>query len=204
MKKNIAKVPCSIRMRMDVSVSAITLHPQAKTFLFEHYFTLKRVFSDVIGLLEIDYLSIALITRKNELLFFSSSPGIESNLIEHNLWQLDKSYQEEFIQSAQAQWWEVLYPKDKQNNLRHYKQEAEGFSIGLAIPAQFEQFRVVYSLAWKSRDETIKNKLQNEIDNLVSMGKFCLMKILKKIPLPSKQRCHVAIKPILKLVISNK
>ncbi|PJE14686.1 MAG: flagellar biosynthesis protein FlgJ [Legionella sp.] len=189
---------------MDVSVSAITLHPQAKTFLFEHYFTLKRVFSDVIGLLEIDYLSIALITRKNELLFFSSSPGIESNLIEHNLWQLDKSYHEEFIQSAQAQWWDVLYPKGDQNNLRHYKQEAEGFSIGLAIPAHFEQFRVVYSLALKSRDETIKNKLQNEIDNLVNMGKFCLMRILKKIPLPSKQRSHVAIKPILKLVISNK
>ncbi|WED43242.1 flagellar biosynthesis protein FlgJ [Legionella cardiaca] len=187
---------------MDVNPS-ITLHPQAKDFLFEHYRTVKRIFSDVIGLLEIDYLAIALINPKNELFFLSSHPSIECNLIEHNLWQLDKSYHDKFIQQDQAQYWEELYPKTKENRLRHYKLEAQKFSIGIAIPARFAEYRVVYSFALKTSDKVTKSRLLTNLDTLINMGQFCLRNIIKTIPLPEKQQTFIAHKPTLKLIINN-
>lgn len=48
---------------MDVS-NQLKLHPRAENFLFEEYITLRKIFSDVLGHLETDYISIALINSK--------------------------------------------------------------------------------------------------------------------------------------------
>lgn len=52
------------------TVKKIKLHPSAKDFLFENFAILRRIFSDVLGQLEIDYISIALINKENELFFY--------------------------------------------------------------------------------------------------------------------------------------
>lgn len=71
---------------MDVTAVELRLHPNAKEFLFEHYVTMRKVFSDVLGQIETDYISIALINSKGQIFFISSKPSIEQNLIEKNLW----------------------------------------------------------------------------------------------------------------------
>lgn len=186
---------------MDVNTLAISLHPHAKDFLFQHYRTLTKIFSNVLGLLEIDYLSISLITPKHELLFLSSKPSIEANLIEHNLWQLDPCYQEIFYNQDKIQWWEELYCDQR---LRYFKQTVNKFTMGLSIPAKFNEFHVVYSFGLKSSNEIIKKRIQNNIDKLNSIGKFCLQSILDTIPLPDRQRIYSVNRPQLKLVINNK
>lgn len=52
-------------LRMDVSAIPIRLHPGAKDYLFQHYQSLRRIFSDVLGQAETDYLSIALFNIHN-------------------------------------------------------------------------------------------------------------------------------------------
>lgn len=185
---------------MDVSCRTITLHPQAPEILFKHYDTLKRLFNDVLGHLEIDYMSIALLNTQNELLFLSSRPSIECNLIEQNLWPFDQSFQHDFFIQGQAQLWENLYDDEWRDDLRHYKQECQGYSMGISIPSMFADYGVVYSFALRSNDTIIKNKVINNVETLTNMGKFCLQKILKVIPLPDIQ----ANKPFLKLVVNNK
>jgi hypothetical protein len=184
---------------MDVCCKTITLHPQAHDILFRHFRTLIRIFNDVLGLLEIDYMAIAVLNSQNELLFLSSRPSIECNLVEQNLWPFDGSFQYDFFIQSQARLWEDLYPDEWRKPLHHYKQASQRFSMGISVPAIFENYRVVYSFALKSNDTTIKNKIINNIETLSNMGKFCLQKILKVIPLPDRQEN----KPLLKLVINN-
>ena len=69
----------------------IKLHPNARDFLFENFAALRRIFSDVLGQLGIDYISIALINERGEIFFLSSNPSIEQNLIEKELRELLKS-----------------------------------------------------------------------------------------------------------------
>jgi hypothetical protein len=80
---------------MDIPIN-IQLHPAAKDFLFEHFATVGRVFSDVLGQFEVEYMSIALINPKGEMFFLSSHPSIEQNLIEKQLWQEVHKYQNQF------------------------------------------------------------------------------------------------------------
>lgn len=65
----------------DVTAVDVTLHPKAKEFLFEHFVTIRKVFSDVLGQVETDYISIALIKQMGQIFFLSSKPSIEQNLI---------------------------------------------------------------------------------------------------------------------------
>jgi hypothetical protein len=82
---------------MDFSYSNIQLHPEAKAILFQHYDALTIIFQDVLGLFEVDYMSIAMLNAKHELLFLSSKPSIERNLIEQDLWRHDGSYHIDFF-----------------------------------------------------------------------------------------------------------
>jgi len=70
---------------MDVSKTAVILHPLAKDMLFKHYNPLRRIFSNILGQLETDYVAIALINSTNQLLLFSSNPSTERNIIEKEL-----------------------------------------------------------------------------------------------------------------------
>lgn len=182
----------------ELSCTEVNLHPQAKELLFEHYRTILRIFREVLGHLEIDYIAIALLSRHNEILFFSSHPSIEYNLIEQNIWQLDASFHPDFFIAGKAQLWEELYHKNSQRSLYHFKQEAPKFPLGIAVPSHFEAYQVIYSFASKSNSEIVKNNFVNKIDTLCNLGKFCLQKIIQTISLPTQP------KPRLKLVVNNK
>ena|SRR3990167_3338952 len=170
--------------------STITLHPQAGDLLFKHYRTISRIFRDVLGQLEIDYMAIALLTPNNELLFFSSSPGIEWNMIEHNLWLSDARFQHDFFMQEQAQSW--------------CKHKPSVFRVGLSIPSVVDEFRVVYTFASKSNDTATQTKIRNNIAMLIRMGRFCLKNILYELPAFSQKSSPIQQKPQLKLIINNK
>ena len=189
---------------MNLSCSKIKLHPQAQDLLFKHYRTLTRIFQDVLGHLEIDYMAIALLNPMNELFFLSSKPSIESNLIQNDLWQFDASIQQDFFMQNKAQLWEDLYHDEWRAPLRHYKQDIPKFSMGLSVSSFFEDYRVVYSFALKSTDEVIKNKILSKIETLICIGRFCLQNIIKAIPLPDRQHGLAVKKPSLRLIINNK
>lgn len=189
---------------MNVSCTKITLHPQAELLLFKHFRTLTRLFGDVLGHLEVDYMAITLLNPKNELLFLSSRPSIECNLIEKNLWSIDTSLQEDFFSQDKPQRWEELYHDEQLELLRHYKQVQPGFSMGISVPSIFEEYRVVYSFALESTDLAIKNKILNRVETLINMGRFCLQNIIKAIPLPDRPHGAVVKRPFLKLIINNK
>ena len=175
---------CLNEIYMDANALTIRLHPHVKDFLYKHFRSVSKIFRNILSLHEIDYLSITLITPENELLFLSSQPAIEFNLIEHNLWQVDPIFHDDFFQQDKMKLWEDLYAKEKFDLLRYYRQYAQSYSMGFATPIVFEQYRAVYSFALKSHDEKIINKVQNKTEALMSMGRLCLTTILNKIPLP--------------------
>lgn len=189
-------------MYTDVEVPVITLHPAAKDFLFRHYRGVRKIFGDVLGLLEVDYLSITIITPQHEVLFLSSQPAIECNLIEQGLWQYDPCLNDAFLHGNAHQYWHNLYIKPVHKKLIHYKQEIFNFGFGLAIPHLFRDYRVIYTFGLRATDAITRQKIENSITKLCDMGQYCLQNILKTIELPNKHNTTQS-KPTLKLVINN-
>ncbi len=185
---------------MELSDRKLNMHPQAHNLLFQSYQPVKHIFLDVLGLLEIDYIAIMLLTPHNEWLLFSSRPSIESNLIEKNLWPFDASFSHEFLLQGQARLWPELYHDQHKDILYFYKQKVPEFSMGIAVPATFNDYRVVYSFALKSTDVRIHQKVANKADTLIGMGKYCLQKIIRIITLPAQSQ-HIPTP--LRLVINH-
>ncbi len=187
---------------MDVPVIEIKLHPRAKDFLFEHYVSLSKIFSNVLGLFETDYLSIALINQADQLFILSSNPSIEQNLIEKELWQYDGSYQSDFIFQDQPSLWSELYHPQYTNQLKQYKQENLSLVTGISIPTNIDLYRAVFLFGFKSIQPLIQQKTSSQCKKLLAIGKYCLNEIRAKIPFPDQQK-HVTNKPKLTLIINN-
>ena len=189
---------------MELSNQRIFLHVQAKDYLFRYYKTLKRIFNNVLGHLEIDYIAIALLNKEHELFFLSSSPAIEQNLIEYNLWQLDPCLQFDFFINNTPLLWNTVYCTKKQKLLHYYKIERPDFSAGISIASNFSEHAIIYSFALRSKDIEIQKKLTTQIETLLSIGHFCFQDIVKTVPLPDRKGGLASKKPYLKLIINNK
>jgi hypothetical protein len=187
---------------MDVTAVKIRLHPLAEDYLFKHYEILRRIFSDVLGQLETDYISIALIDQSGQLIFLSSKPSIEQNLIAKNLLEFDGSIKPHFVYQDKPCVWNDLYDSDVAQLLYQYKQEIPGLKTGISIPSDFMDYGVVFSFGFNSLTPLMEQQIYNECEKLLAMGKFCLREIIKAIPLPNQQKI-IKFKPRLELIINN-
>lgn len=187
---------------MDVTAVEVRLHPKARDFLFEHYVTLNRIFSDVLGQLETDYISIALINQTAQIFFLSSKPSIEQNLIEKGLWQFDGSYQPSFIYQEQPKLWSEFPSFKDSEKLKQYKLYDHALITGISIPAEYAEYKAIFSYGFKKRTSNIENKATNSCEKLLSIGKYCLREIREVIHFPDQKK-NSKPKPKLKLIINN-
>lgn len=190
---------------MDCKSSCI-LHPRAQEILFEQKRKVSHIFREVIGHYEIDHLSIAVIKKNNELFFLSSTPSIEFNLIEQDIWAYDGSYHSDFFQNPQCQLWSALYNKNKSIELRMEKQVRTGFTTGFSASLELNDFYLVYSFATKSKATHAEIELFRMSNTLIKLGNFCFKKIAEEIfpDLFSKGKATNLIStPSMKLVVDN-
>lgn len=178
----------------------IKLHPNASNFLFENFAILRRIFSDVLGQLDIDYISIALINKEKELFFLSSNPSIEHNLIEKELWEFDSIYQEQFIDQNELKLWSELPPVAYPDLLKQYKLHNQKLIEGISIPVDYEGYKAVLSFGFKKVNSLIQIR-SNNCEKLIALGKYCLNKIHKAILFPDRKKCNS--KPKLTLIINT-
>ncbi len=188
---------------MDIRYTKTHLHPQIKTFLFQHFAIFTSIFRSVLGLLEIDYIGVALLNQYDEFLLFSSKPSIEWNLIENDLWQFDHSYHSSFFDQHEAKIWGELYHEPWRDELYYFKQKVPGLNFGFSIPSNYQNSQIVYSFATKStRHHDIQKIIENPAE-CIRIGQFCLQKILNAIILPDLFNTAIQNKSFLKLIINN-
>lgn len=181
----------------------ISLHPKARIFLFQYFPLLRCIFHDVLGHAETDYISIALLSDKHEVLLLSSKPSIEENLIGKHLWQRDPAMQLPFMTTDGILLWSDIYNEHPCDMLHQYKLERPKFTQGLSLSTNFETFRVVYSFAVRSKSTKTQLKFIKSTEKLFYLGQYSLQHILKTIPLPFDVRSPKASKTFLKLIVNN-
>ncbi len=184
-----------------------TPHLNAETLLFKHKRVALGVFRDVIGINEIDHISIACINMNDEVIFISHTPSIEYNLITSGLWVYDMAYHFDFYKNNNNQYWDQLYHHTKLAELTNIKQTTHQFSSGFSIPIKQDNCHLIYSFATKSKDAHSKSFFCDKQDELVKIGHYCFHK-LATIFLPNdfdqKRASVVSSNRYLKLVVNNR
>ena len=163
----------------------ICLHNHATNYLFEHFYSSKRIFSNVLGQMEVDFISIAFINKFGTIFFLSSCPSIEQNLIERKIWQYDDSYSNEFIYQNTAKMWSELYHPNYSKLIHQYKQNELGIVSGISIPYSYMEYNIVFSFGFKNN---FNIQSSEQINKLKSIGCFCLREIMDYIPMLDKTK----------------
>ena len=188
---------------MDVTVLPITLHPKAENFLFEHYVLVNKIFSNVLGQLETDYLAIALINADNQVFFFSSKPSIQQNLIEENACLSYGAYQPHFINQEQPKLWHELDHGMHAECIKKFKQ-AHGLITGIAIPTEYDNYKAVFSFGFKKATSFTQSKTPLYCKQLLILGQYCLRDLKERLLFPDEQKnCLKSSKPYLRLITNN-
>ena len=184
----------------------IKLHPLVNDYLFKYYAILRNIFADIIGQLEINSISIGVINHQKQLILLSSKPSIEQNLIEKNLLQYDNSFSANFIYQDTPNIWTNLYDINHQILLKQYKQINPNIVNGIAIPANFQNYRVIFSFGFQLKNIISANQTSANIHKLLIIGKYCLQEIMHRITLPKEYLFYKSCqsKSPLELIINNR
>ncbi len=150
----------------------ITPHPRLLEALFYHKPRVSRIFKDVLGIYEIDHVAVAKISS-TKILTFSSTPAMEFNLFNSNLWNFDNSYSPDwFTQCSQAHW-EALYTQTRYDELYYLKQVKHHYPIGYSLAAKLEENYFIYSFASHRACVETRELFTNNIDNIYKIGQYC-------------------------------
>lgn len=147
----------------------IALHPEIKEISFKHKFVIQHVFEkSILGTFGIDYFSLMIIDASNILSIYSSSPALEFNLINEDLWLYDGIFDPKNHIDGAFYFWDELYSNSLKNILTQEKEGKLGFSFGFCMIKKINDMFVIYSFATKSQLEKAVYRDSNE--TLVKIG----------------------------------
>jgi hypothetical protein len=191
---------------MESTKPTCTLNPDAHKLIFEHARASHTVFSDVIGLHDIDHISLTTISRQYELTCMSYRPIIEFNLMETGLWLFDGSYHPDFFKTRQYKLWTDLYDPNKYTELMQVKQHTKHMRAGLSTTVSYNNCILLLSFATQSKHPEAGQRLLEAHPDLVKIGRYCFQKIshlfLPYLGKTTQKKSRIS-SPYMQLVVNN-
>lgn len=157
---------------MEISCKEARPHPQLLDALFAFKSKVGTIFRDVLGIHEINHISITRINIDQEILCFSSTPALEFNLFSSQLWHYDKSYHPEWFQQGLQTDWRSLYLPERYDELYYLKQIKPHYALGYSLAAKQDDIHYIYSLASRSPNE-LKELLRYRPEEFYRIGQYC-------------------------------
>lgn len=167
----------------------LKLHPDALSILFSHKRELSAVFSDVIGLLEINALSLIIVDSSDHVFSLSSTPSLEYNLFDSALWQHDGLFIDSFYQTSGWAQWQQLFNPEYYDQLDFAKLIKYGYHSSLAISQKQSQQRWAYCFASKEKQLA----WHHQLEDLSKIGDYChrqLQPLIEQLVTPTQGHPH--------------
>ncbi len=151
----------------------IVPHPRFLEALFAFQSKVSGVFLDILGIYEIDHISITQVNSNRNMLTFSSSPAMEYNLFNSNLWRYDKSYQLGWLTTCSQADWGSLYNTERYDDLYYLKQIKHHYPIGYSLAAKLSNNFFIYSLASSRSCGHTRDIFAHQHEDFYKIGQYC-------------------------------
>ena len=174
------------------------LHPNILDILFENRNFVRNVYKKINGLYEIHHYGLTVIDPSHKIVSFSTTPNIEYNLINKNLWNFDPIFSCERSMSRMLIWWDEVN-SIKFEEIKEIKLTKNGYSLGFTVNQHNNDFILLYSFATKCTDCNLREFYLANKDSLIDLGDYCY-KLMRDIYL---QYCDIYVPPKISSFISN-
>ena len=158
---------------MNKNLTNVRPHPRLLDMLFACKSNISLIFKDVLGLHEINHISVTRIDHNQEILIFSSTPAMEYNLFTGNLWTFDNTWNPAWFQLCTRALWETLYHPEHYDELYYSRQIKHHFSAGLSLAVFEDNAHYIYSLASSMPAPQGLEIFMNNQDDFGKIGKYC-------------------------------
>lgn len=158
---------------MENSRNHLVLHPQILDVLFAFKSKVSNIFRDVLGIHEMNHISITRINKNNQLLVLSSTPALEFNLFHSSLWRYDQSYAPQWFHLKTQAYWQTLYSQTRYDELYYLKQIKHKLPLGLSLAAQIDDAFVIYSLASHKSCAATRELFATQQEDFYKIGQYC-------------------------------
>lgn len=158
---------------METSHIKVVPHPLFLNALFAFKSKVSNVFKDILGLHEISHIAITRINTHHEILTFSSTPAIEFNLFNTNLWRFDQTYQPNWFLLCTQSNWQSLYSPERYDELYYLKQIKHNYPIGYSLAAKLDQVFFIYSLATNQSFNHTHELFATHHHDFYKIGQYC-------------------------------
>ncbi len=196
-------------------VSLVEFHPNILTILFENRRYVTKIFRDIIGFYGIDHISITIIDPSNEAIVFSTTPDIEYNLINQDLWRNDCLFSCKEVEDDIIVFWNKDNNTPYLNKIYDIKHKKNNYNLGMTLVRKVGGFCLLYSFATRSKDGDLKEYYLNNIGGLTNIGdhfyksirdiylSYCKLHVPPNITNFKSLLSMSKNKPYLKLVVDN-
>jgi len=148
-------------------------HPQLLEALFAFRSKVSNVFREVLGIHQIDHIAITRINETQKLLNFSSTPAMEYNLFNSNLWRHDRSYDAHWFRTCNQAEWQSLYCLERYDELYYLKQIKHHYPIGYSLATKIQNHFFIYSVATRLCGQDTRELFAHQQDDFYKIGQYC-------------------------------
>ncbi|WP_019218050.1 hypothetical protein [Legionella tunisiensis] len=157
---------------MDIH-NEIRPHSQLLKLLFAFKNKVGAVFKDILGLHEINHIAITRISIEQEIVIFSSTPALEFNLFNSELWHYDQTYHPAWFRVGEQTSWQSLYSPARYDELYYQKQIKHHYPIGSSFAIYQNNTFYIYSLASKQSCPQTQEIFATQYDDFRKIGLYC-------------------------------
>ena len=147
------------------------LHPHFFDILFSSKLKTQKVFKDVLGLYNIHHIAINNITNCQQLVSLSSTPALEFNLFQSQLWHFDQTFDSDWFSQEKAEKWQKLYDSKHYDELYYLKQAKTNLPTAYSVSIKKDDDFYIYSLA--SHQEEKDEEFLENLAVYTKIGQYC-------------------------------
>ncbi len=150
----------------------MNLHPNILEALFKHQSEITLKLSNVRGLFKLEHIAIIILNTHDEIIVFSSTPAVEFNLLEKELWQFDESFKPKNHLDGSFFWWEQAYSNAHREVIKAKKESSYGFTLGFCLARKINEEHIIYSCATRSVEKNLRQYYEDHKKELLAIGDY--------------------------------
>lgn len=162
---------------MDIRPHTLSLHPEWLTTLFAYKSKTRAVFSDVLGLHDVNHIAMTYVSQNQSLLTLSSTPSLEYNLFSSPLWQFDNTYNPSWFERCTDASWQSLYTPERYDELYYIKQAKPRYPLGLSIATTLGNGHMIYAIASATDSDDTQALFKTQQHELLQLGQYCMTQL---------------------------
>jgi hypothetical protein len=151
----------------------VVLHPRFLDALFAYKRKVSVIFKEVLGLHDMHHIAVSYIHHNQQLLSFSSTPSLEFNLFNSQLWQFDKTYDATWYNLCTTSSWPLLYVKQRFHELYYLKQLKTQLPLGFSFAVEALHGHFIYSMASHQSKQQTRELFIHELGHFYKIGHYC-------------------------------